>query len=215
MARPRTSQLTEAHRRIAQAIAAIERSTGFSATVGELVERLGLATPSSLRPTLQIMQRNGYVAMQGGLVRLTPKGRYEIQAGGLPVLGSIQAGALTAAIAEPEEILEEVLPHQPGDFLLRVRGDSMVGDGILPGDLVLLRPGVDPAQGEIAAVQVGGEEGEYAGGDYEATLKRVYREGSRVRLKAANPAYPDRVVPGEAVQVVGVFRGLVRLSNRS
>lgn len=214
MARPRTIGLSSAHLKIAKAIAAIER-TGFPATVSELVECLGLATPSSIKPTLLIMQRNGYLVFQGGLAKLTAKARYAIQEGGLPVLGSIQAGALAAAIAEPEEIVDDVLPHQAGDFLLRVRGDSMVGDGILPGDLVLLRPGGTAAQGEIAAVQVGGEEGDYAGGEYEATLKRVYVEGAQVRLQASNPAYPDRIVPGEAVQTVGVFRGLVRQLDRS
>jgi repressor LexA len=213
MARPRSTHLSTTHDKIARAIAAIERA-GFPALVSELVQKLGLAGSSSLVPTLKIMQRNGFIAINGGggqgrdhLVKLTPKGRYAISEGGLPVLGAIRAGPLEEAVAEHDTILEDadLLPHRPGDFLLRVRGDSMIGDGILSGDHVLLRPNVEAAQGEIAAVLTGEESG-----DYEATLKRVYREGAKVRLKASNPAYDDRVLPASDVKIAGVFRGLIR-----
>lgn len=214
MARPITTTLTPAQARIARAIAFIERS-GFPAQVVDLVKDLGLAGYSSLNPTLKIMQRNGYIVIAGGgqlgrnqLIRLTPKGRHAISEGGLPVLGEIRAGPMEEAIAEPETIFDErdLLPHRPGDFLLRVRGDSMIGDGILPGDYVLLRPGVPAAQGEIAAVITDGEKS----GAYETTLKRVYQEGETVRLKAGNPAYDEMIFPADCVKIVGVFRGLIR-----
>ena len=220
MARPRSSQLSLSQRRIAKAIALIERD-GFPASVSGLVRELGLSGSSSLVPTLRIMERNGFISIGGGggygrdqFVKLAPKGRYAVAEGGLQVLGSIRAGLLEEAVAEPETILEdhELLPYQPGDFLLKVRGDSMNGDGILPGDHVLLRPNVQVAQGEIAAVMVGCEKG-----DCEATLKRFYLEGAhgqRVRLKASNPAYPDLVVFAEEVKIAGVFRGLIRYADR-
>jgi len=216
MTRPRTTQLSNAHTRIAGAIASIERD-GFPALVSDLVRELALAGSSSLVPTLRIMQRNGFVTIGGGgtngrdqLVKLTPKGRYAVAEGGLPVLGTIRAGPMEEAVAQPDTVLEdsELLPHQPGDFLLRVKGDSMLGDGILPGDHVLLRPNVDAKRGEIAAVLLA--EDDEAGGDCEATLKRVYPEGEKVRLKASNPDYADIVVPAARVKIAGVFRGLVR-----
>lgn len=125
------------------------------------------------------------------------------------MLGSIRAGPLEEAVADPEAVFEErdLLPYCPGDFLLRVRGDSMTGDGILPGDYVLLRPNVRVEQGEIAAAMVGDE--------YEATLKRVHVEGATVRLKAGNPSYADIVVPAGEVKIAGVFRGLIRHGDRS
>lgn len=219
MARPRTTQLSTPQSKIAKAIAAIERD-GFPASISALVRELGLAGSSSVVPTLRIMERNGFLAIAGGgctgrdqLVKLTPKGRYAVAEGGLPVLGTIPAGLLAEAIAEPETILEdhELLPYKAGDFLLRVRGDSMIGDGILSGDHVLLRPNIQAAQGEIAAVMVGG-----AQGDCEATLKRFYLEnrGRTVRLKASNPAYADIVVPANEVKIAGVFRGLIRYADR-
>lgn len=215
MARPRSTELSGTQEKIAKAIAAIERQ-GFPALVSELVRELALAGRTSLVPTLRIMQRNGYLTMSGGgergrdqLVRLTSKGRYAIAEGGIPVLGSIRAGPLEEAVAVPDMVMEEreFLPHRPGDFLLKVRGDSMTGYGILPGDYVLLRPEVQMQQGEIAAVQVGS--------DYEATLKRVYMEGAQIRLKAGNPDYADIVVPAEEVKVAGVFRGLIRHADHA
>ncbi len=213
MTRPQNQQLSVPQSRIAHAIAEIERS-GFPAVISDLVSKLGLAGSSSLVPTLRIMVRNGHVSIHGGgvngrdqLVKLTAKGRYAIAEGGLAVHGSIRAGPLEEAVAEPEDILEDadLLPHRPGDFLLRVRGDSMTGDGILPGDHVLLRPQTEAARGEIAAVMVGE--------DYEATLKRVYVEGQNVRLKAGNPKYADLVIPASEVKIAGVFRGLIRRAD--
>lgn len=79
----------------------------------------------------------------------------------------------------------------------------MIGDGILPGDLVLLRPEEDVRQGEIAAV--------HARDEYEGTLKHVIVETHQVRLRASNPIYEDIIVPAADWRgVAGVFRGLVR-----
>ena len=86
--------------------------------------------------------------------------------------------------------------------MLRVHGHSMTGDGILPGDLVLLRPNIALSLGEIAAVQVG----------EDATLKHVHQQpGERVvTLRASNPDYQDMIVPADEVHIVGAYRGLVR-----
>lgn len=188
MTRPRITQLSTTQERIAKAIASIERS-GFPVTVSALVRELGLAGSSSLVPTLRIMQRNEFVEIQGGggfgrdqLIKLSPKGRFVINEGGLPVLGEIRAGPLEEAVADPDTVFEErdFLPYRPGDFLLKVRGDSMTGDGILPGDHVLLRPNVEVAQGEIAAVIVGDA--------HEATLKRFYLETAPGSASGKSPA---------------------------
>jgi repressor LexA len=212
MPRPPLQNLSGTHLRIAEVVAEFERNER-PAYVPELVEALKLARPSSLTPTLQIMARNGFVDLPGKsaggkrraqIVRLTPKGRHALGIGGLPLLGSIPAGLISEAVAGAEEIIDPgaVLPWMPGDFLLRVRGDSMTGDGIMDGDLVLLRPNADVPNGSIAAACVGDER--------EATLKRVFFEEDRVRLRAANPAYPDVVVPGASLWVAGIFKGLVR-----
>ncbi|TCO87746.1 SOS-response transcriptional repressor LexA [Chthoniobacter flavus] len=210
------TRLTAPQLRVARVLATWERE-GKPAFVPELARASRYSTPSGLMETLQRMKRNGFVEILGGgakgrprLVKLTPKGRLAVGSGGLPVLGEIPAGPLAATLAEPVEIMEDenLLSWRAGDFLLRVKGDSMIGDGILPGDYALLRPDIHCDQGEIAAV--------HARDDYEGTLKHVFVEKDQVRLKASNPEYDDIIVSSHEWRgVAGVFRGLVRRANRS
>lgn len=210
MPRPICQNLTAAQQRVARTLADFERQErpGF---VADLLKALRFAAESSLTPTLKKMARNGFVEILGAgvrgrsrVVRLTAKGRHALGIGGLPLLGVIPAGPLSEAIAQDAGFMEpgDLLPHRPGDFLLRVRGDSMMGDGILDGDLVLLRPGARVPDGAIAAVCVGD--------DREGTLKRVLFEGERVRLRAANPAFKDVTVPAERVHIAGLLKGVLR-----
>jgi repressor LexA len=210
MPRPIRHDLTDVQKRVARALAEFARQDR-PAFVADLVQTLRLAGESSLTPTLLKMQRNGFVDVQRSgvqgrarIVTLTRKGRRVLGLGGVPLLGSIPAGPVSEAIAQAEEFVEagELLPHGPQDFFLRVRGDSMIGDGILDRDLVLLRPQVEVPPGAIAAVCVGDER--------EATLKRVFYEQEKVRLKAANPAYRDVLVPAEQVSFAGLLKGVVR-----
>jgi repressor LexA len=212
MGRRPTSNLTPAHSRILKAVASAAADKGH-ASVAELVEYLGLARDTSLTATLNIIERNGFIRIEGGgqrgrrkAILLTARGKAVLGLGGLRVLGSIPAGRLTEILDSSETIVDyaELLPHKPGDFLLVVHGDSMIGDGILPNDKVLLRPNVELRTGEIAAVHVGD--------DYAATLKHVYFDGDKrtVRLQASNANYTDIVVPSENVRIVGAFRGLIR-----
>ena len=210
MPRPLSLHLTAVQQGIARTLANFARQER-PAFVPDLAKVMRLAGESSLTPTLKKMERNGFVDVQGAgvrgrsrIVRLTAKGRKALGIGGLPLLGSIPAGALSEAVAQAEEIMEsnQILPHEPEDFLLRVRGESMTGDGILDGDLVLLRPNARVPEGAIAAVCVGDER--------EGTLKRVFYEGENVRLKASNPAFKDIVIPAERVHFAGLLKGVVR-----
>lgn len=201
--------MTRTQKRIALAIAAGEARKA-PVFIPDLVRELGLAGESSITPTIRTMRDRGYIEIHGGgrqrayrVLLLTRKGRELIGMGGVPLVGRITAGLLEEALAQPEEYVESFMPHQPGDFLLRVAGDSMTGDGIIDGDLVLLRLNMEPRNGEIAAA--------YVGDDYEATLKHIHFERALVRLRASNPAYSDIVVRrSEWRGVAGVYRGLVR-----
>jgi repressor LexA len=203
--------LTPAQRRIAEAVASVERKR-LPALVPEIVKSLGYHAESSVTPTLRIMERNGFLEILGGgqhraprFLRLTRKARLILGVGGLPVVGHITAGPLQEALAQPEDFLETgaLLPHREGDFLLRVKGDSMIGDGIQDGDLVLLRPGGEVRPGEIAAA--------YVGDAFETTLKHIHPGADGVTLRASNPAYADIFVPSQEWRgVAGVYRGLIR-----
>ena len=118
----------------------------------------------------------------------------------VPVLGTIPCG-------EPREAVQlsgETAPA-PGeiacDYVFRAVGDSMIGAGIHDGDLVYIREQPEVENGQIAAVQL------VEGGEFTSTLKRFYRDGSRVVLQPANPAYMPIVLTGEElddVRIVGL-----------
>ena len=140
------------------------------------------------------------------------EGAFIYRNGYLPVLGRIPCGPLAEAVAETpyHEIVPPMLRPRAdlGDYLLEASGDSM-SPRVESGDLVMLRPEIAPANGEICAVQIFRDKGD---GAAEATLKRFFWEpGHReVKLKAINTEYEDIVVDAELVHVVGVFRGLLR-----
>ncbi len=118
----------------------------------------------------------------------------------IPVLGRIAAGQPIEAIEVREEFdPQEFFPAGQGYYLLRVRGESMIGDHIRDGDLVLVEPRTTAQDGEtVVAVLPGGE----------ATLKRLYREGRRFRLQPANPALNPIVT--DSLEIRGVVRGVLR-----
>lgn len=174
-------------------------------SIREIAAHFGFASPRAAALHIDALVQKGALLRDPRKARSLrlPPGNSPPPARTIPLLGRIPAGPLSEALESPEFLSPaELLPHRSGDFLLKVCGDSMTGDGILDGDLVLLRPGIPVPHGAIAAVCVGD--------DREATLKRVFPEGPLVRLRAAHPAYKDIVVPAEAVTVAGVFRGLVR-----
>ncbi len=124
---------------------------------------------------------------------------------GIPLMGRIAAGRFQVALDERGETVP-VSPdffHGSDLFALRVRGDSMKDDGILPGDIAVLNRQSDVSDGEIAAVLL----------DDEATLKHVFRTGGAVVLRGANAAFSDMVIQSnssDAIQILGKFVGLIR-----
>ncbi len=112
----------------------------------------------------------------------------------VPLLGRVQAGALTTALEEPEGFLP-VESRLPGDelFALRVRGESMVGAGILPGDLVIVRQQPSAENGDIVVALVGDE----------ATVKRLHLSDGQIELRAENPAFAPIIVAPDDLQLLG------------
>lgn len=112
----------------------------------------------------------------------------------VPLLGRVPAGSLDAAVEDPEGHLAVQTRHAPQElFALRVRGESMSGAGILPGDLVIVRRQASAKSGEIVVALVGDE----------ATVKRLRLRGRRVELHPANPAYEVLRPDPREVRVLG------------
>ena len=188
---------------------------GYPPTVREIGEEVGLASPSTVHAHLANLERAGYLKRDPTKPRALEllHSRHEAKTSqsqlsrGLPLLGEIAAGGLLLAEQHVEEYLS--LPEQlcggDADFLLRVKGDSMIDAGILSGDIVAVRKTETAKNGDIV-VALGGDD-ESAD---EATVKRYFREDGRIRLQPENealePIYAKHVqILGK---VVGVFRSL-------
>jgi len=181
---------------------------GYPPTVREIGDAVGLASPSTVHAHLANLERIGLLRRDPTKPRaLELTGREKeavVELPRLPLLGQIAAGGplLAEQNIEDEIAVPETLR---GDFLLRVKGDSMIEAGILDGDLVVVRRAQDARNGEIVVALAGDDESAD-----EATVKTFYREGKRVRLQPENsalePIYAQHVqVLGK---VVGVFREL-------
>ena len=189
---------------------------GYPPTVREIGDQVGLASPSTVHAHLANLERAGLLRRDPTKPRaleLIGRERRESEpAGGgddrdvarLPLVGEIAAGGPLLA----EQSIEEYVPmpaSTKGDFLLRVKGESMLDAGILDGDLVIVQRAQDARNGEIVVALAGDDESVD-----EATVKTFYREGNRIRLQPENasmePIYARHVqVLG---RVVGVFREL-------
>ena len=183
---------------------------GYPPTVREIGEAVGLASPSTVHAHLANLERAGLLRRDPTKPRaleLVGREREEATAAELPklpLLGLIAAGSPLLADENVED--EIAVPESlHGDFLLRVRGDSMTGVGILDGDIVIVRRAQEARNGEIVVALAGDDESAD-----EATVKTFYREADRIRLQPENdalePIYAKHVqILGK---VVGVFREL-------
>ncbi|MCU0308610.1 MAG: transcriptional repressor LexA [Thermoleophilia bacterium] len=179
---------------------------GYPPTVREIGSGVGLASPSTVHAHLAKLERAGHIrrdptkprAMLVHLPQAPPAPAGDVPpAEALPLVGSVAAGL--PALAE-QDVEDWVVAPFRADFLLRVRGDSMTGAGILDGDLVAVRRQDTAHDGEVVVALI----------EDEATVKRIYREPAGVRLQAENPAYAPIVSPDVQVlgRVVGVMRTL-------
>lgn len=194
---------TERQQQIASFLHSESRKRGIAPTQREIAERFGFASLNSVRSHLRLMEKKGMINRLPGKARgLELK---HCAAMGIPLLGDIAAGHPQIAIQDYGESIAVSPELFPGSdlFALRVRGESMRDDGILPGDIAVMDRQVDVADGEIAAVLL----------NDEATLKHVYQPSGMVILRGANSAFPDIVIRNDgqgAVRILGRYVGLIR-----
>jgi repressor LexA len=206
-----TAELTGRQREIWSFLVEYVDRHGYPPTVREIGEAVGLASPSTVHAHLANLERAGLLRRDPTKPRaLELVGRERgVEAAAaelprLPLLGQIAAGGPLLADQNVEE--EIAVPETlRGDFLLRVKGDSMIDAGILEGDIVVVRRAQDARDGEIVVALAGDDETAD-----EATVKTFYREAGRIRLQPENaalePIYARHVqILGK---VVGVFREL-------
>ena len=169
-----------------------------SPSIRQMMQAMGLRSPAPVQSRLRHLQQKGWITWKEGQARTLQLLGDLGGSKGVPVLGAVAAGGLVETYSDIEERLDlsEVLETR-GLFALTVNGDSMVDAHIADGDVVLMRPVVEPSrlkEGTVVSALVAGS---------GTTLKHFFRDGSMVRLVAANEAYEPLVIPGEQVQVQG------------
>jgi repressor LexA len=180
---------------------------GYPPTVREIGEAVGLASPSTVHAHLANLERAGLLRRDPTKPRALELNRESPATAALPKLPLVGQIAAGGPLLADQNIEDEIAVPETlrGDFLLRVKGDSMIEAGILDGDIVVVRRAQDARNGQIVVALAGDDESAD-----EATVKTFYREQGRIRLQPENAALEP--IYAEHVQilghVVGVFREL-------
>ncbi|HWB00438.1 MAG TPA: transcriptional repressor LexA [Pirellulales bacterium] len=194
------TSLTERQREVYGFIRDKIRSRGYGPTVREIGTQFGISSPNGVMCHLKALEKKGLISREPNMSRAimlateTPEGSR-----GLPLRGTIAAGVLHEAIEQDELIDFGDFFNADDLFVLRVKGDSMIEDQIADGDYVVVRKQESAHRGDTVVALTD---------ENEATLKRWYPEGNRIRLQPANsemaPIYVDNA------RVLGVVVGVVR-----
>ncbi len=199
-------RLTDRQRQVLDFIRAYLAAHGLPPALTEIGEGCGGISATAALAHVVALEKKGYLKRDPHRARgvalvapETPERRPEVYK--LPIVGDIAAGQPIEAYEDRSECLwvEASLARSPRNFVLRVRGQSMIGDGIYDGDFVVVQPQDTAENGETVVALVGGN---------GATLKRFYRERGHVRLQPANPYLEPMIVSEVRVQgkVVAVIR---------
>jgi len=202
----KTTGLTPKQKQVLEFIREFSDSQGYAPSQQEIARRFGFRSLGTVQNYLVRLAAQGLLRRSWNAKRsleVVPSDREGAGGEGeLPLLGYVAAGRPIEALANPEAI--EVPPWLIGKgehFVLRVQGSSMVGDGILDGDYVVVRRQADAADGTTVVALVDGE----------ATVKRIFRHGERVELRPANPAMESLWVEKEQdLRIQGALAGVIR-----
>lgn len=189
---PRTSDKSQ---QVMDYITQYIQDHGYSPSIREIGAAVGLKSTASVSYHLQILQDQGQINLPAG------KGvkrsiSLNTRPGQIPVVGVVTAGIPILAVENQEGTM--AWDGEPGCFALRVRGDSMIGAGILSGDKVVVRPQQTAEDGQIVVARIGDE----------ATVKRLSRRNGQVWLLPENPAYDP--IDGSEADLIGLVKAVVR-----
>jgi repressor LexA len=193
--------LTEVQQQLYDWLVDYIKQNQHSPSIRQMMRAMNLRSPAPIQSRLEHLRSKGYIDWTEGRARtirvLKPQG--------IPIMGAIAAGSVVESFTDSVEQLDfSSSSIKPGDYALRVRGDSMIGALIDNGDIVLMRPIHDPKalkNGTIVAARVNGE---------GMTLKYYHRKGVQITLKPANPNYPLIEAPATDVEIQGVLVGVWR-----
>ena len=181
------------------------QAKGKAPTIAEIRSHFGLASPSTVQHMLTALAREGLIRRIPNAARAieiihTDPAANECE---IPLLGVIAAGRPIEAVLSNETIcITRDMVGRGHTFALRVRGDSMTGDGIFDGDFIVVESRQSADNGQMVVALVDGS---------DATVKRFYRERGGVRLEPANPRFKAiHIKPSDRLSIQGVVIGLIR-----
>ncbi len=201
--------LYKRQREIYQFIADTVEDKGYAPTLTEIAENFGLSSLATVHEHLSVLEKKGLIRRYRGAVRgieLLEQRKSDEQMIDLPILGFIACGEPLEPFADPNATISVssryVSSSKHRSFVLQAKGDSMIEDGILHGDYVVIKEQSEANNGDIVvAVMDNGF----------ATLKRYYKEANRIRLQPANstmdPMYVKNItIKGKVVSVIRQFQ---------
>ena len=215
--------LTKRQRQVYDYIAEFVQKNGYSPSFEEIGEGMGLSSLATVHKHISNLEKKGLLRRDYNRSRsidvLPPRGKLKqaMQAAAsaanlsaakaaaaslaLPLVGRIAAGKPVETLENQETISLHDVTRSRDVFVLEVRGDSMQDEHIVDGDYVMVEKAKNARDGEIVVALVDGA---------ETTLKRFYREGSKIRLQPANATMAPIMVAANAVQVQGRVIGILR-----
>jgi len=193
------AELTSMQQRIYEYIASCIREQGYPPSVREIGEAVGLKSPSTVHFHLKHLEEAGVIEKGAGKGRAITLTAPPVPEDKVPIVGNVAAGSPILA----EECIEDYLTFDTGGhgdeyFALRVRGESMLNAGILPGDLVVVRRQQTCSNGEIVVAMI----------EDEATVKRFSKQNGHIWLLPENEAYSP--IDGTYAQILGKVAAVVR-----
>ena len=205
MGRRRTTELTARQRELLEFVERFITEEEYPPTVAEIGRAMGIRSKNGVNDHLLALQRKGYLTRSSlaRSIRLTRSrsGRQMHPSARIPLLGRVAAGEPVIS----EQYIEGHVPVEPElaegtSFALKVEGESMIDDGILPGDIVIVRNGILPRDGDVVVALV----------DNETTIKKFYRRDGSIELRPANRTMQPINVAADRVTIQGVVLALHR-----
>jgi repressor LexA len=192
-------RLTERQREVYEFIRDKIRHRGYGPTVREIGAQFSISSPNGVMCHLKALEKKGLIAREPNMSRAITLAAEPLDRRGLPLAGRIAAGVLHEAVEQNEQVDLGELFCADNLFVLEVSGDSMIEDHISDGDYVVIRKQNTAQRGQIVVALTDNN---------EATLKRWYPEGNRIRLEPANSDMKPIYVKN--ARVIGVVVGVVR-----